>query len=240
MPAYKRKEFAELCGVSDAYLTMYIKRGKVFLGDDKRIDSELPMNADFIAKSKDKKEKPSSVAKEKTVLKSVEVFELIEDEVEYVAPKVVAKVAPIKKERQKKEPVPHFDISNDRTQEAIAKYNLDTQIKQAELEKKEQEIELNRLKIAKITGEVIPTDLIKIIFNQHSKSITTAFHQGCDNFITTIVKQTGMSREEMASIRGQLIEIVNESVRAANEESKMAVKHVVGEYAEKRGQGEKK
>lgn len=125
-------------------------------------------------------------------------------------------------------------------QAATKKYNLEQQLKELAIEKAEQEVELNKIKIAKAQGEVIPTDLVKVVFAQHSKSITVSFHQGADNFISQIAKRTGMKREEMASLRGELIKVVNQSVKDSIKESKVAIKNIVSEYSEKRGVGERK
>ncbi len=127
----------------------------------------------------------------------------------------------------------------DRTAEELNKYNLDLQIKNLAIEKAEQEVELNKIKIAKLNGTVIPTDLVKVVIAQHSKSITTSFHQGCDNFIMTIAKISGMNREDVAKLRGELIGIVNQSVKDSIKISKENLENIIDEYSQQRGRGEK-
>lgn len=210
---------------------MYIGRNKIYEGADGLIDTSLPMNADFMNARLEKK-------KEKIIA------EATSDPDQMPAP------APVRKKvKEKKKEVPKVSKkqiaileaeADAEAQRATHRYNLEKQIKEAELEKKEQEIALNKLKIAKLSGEVIPTELVMMIFAQHFKSVTTAFHQGADNFIMTIAKMAGLKREDMATIRGQLIDIVNESVRDGIDESKKNVKNIVREYSERRGVGEKK
>lgn len=222
MAKFKKREFYEHCGVTKSYFYQYIKRGKIHVGEDNLIDTDLPMNRDFM---------DSRVRNKKTAPPVAPVVE------------VVSTPAPKPRKRTKEE-LQEAERQRKRAEkadeEATHKYNLDRQIKEAELEKKEQDIELNKLKIAKLSGEVIPTELVRVIFAQHFKSVTTAFHQGCDNFIMTIAKVTGMKKKDMARMRGELIEIVNEAVRDGVSESKESVKNIVGEYKEKRGIGERK
>lgn len=217
MPKYTRREFYELCGVSKPYLAQYIKRGKVILGEDNLIDSNILQNRDF-AESRTGGNRPTPTQPKGKGTKNATVK---------VTPKPSNKVQPMVEHSQE-------------ASEANGRYNLDLQIKTLEIEKKEQEVELNKIKIAKARGEVIPTGLVRVLFSQHSKSITVSFHQGADNFITTIAKMTGMSREDMAMMKGELIEIVNEAVRDSLETSQSSVNNIVSEYSEKRGVGEKK
>lgn len=228
MAKHTRKQFYELCGVAKDYLKTYIRRGKVIVGSDGYIDDTLPHNRDFMSTRAPSHLVPS-------------------EDVEY-APSPPA--APAKRSPARKQPMaaPRSTAgSNQKHQEhdqesaeSIERYNLDRRIKEKELEKKEQEIEKNRLQIAKLKGDVIPTELVMVAFSQHFKSVTTAFHQGCDNFIMVIAKRTGMSRADMADMRGELIGIVNQSVTDGIKESKLSVGNIVGEYSEKRGRGERK
>jgi len=222
MAKFKKREFYEHCGVTKSYFYQYIKRGKIHVGEDNLIDTDLPMNRDFM---------DSRVKNKKTAPPPAPVVEVVSTPAP--KPRKRTKEELQEAERQRKR-------SEKADEEATHKYNLDRQIKEAELEKKEQDIELNKIKIAKLSGEVIPTELVKVIFAQHFKSVTTSFHQGCDNFIMTIAKVTGMKKKDMARMRGELIEIVNEAVRDGIQDSKESVRNIVGEYKEKRGIGERK
>jgi len=118
--------------------------------------------------------------------------------------------------------------------------DLERKTKQAEYDRKLQEVELNKLKIAKLRGEAIPTDLVQVVFRQHFKSVTTSFHQGADGFISTVAKRAGLDKAELAALRGELIEIVNEAVKDAVADSKASIKNIVKEHSARRGVGESK
>ena len=263
MAKYNDAEFAALCGVATNYIRTYVSRNKIIRGEDGLIDTSLPMNADFITQRRNAdgfveravpekappkkvgrkpKPKPPKKSPKKPVPEPIKLPK--KGGARGPKPKGVDVVIPPMPKQDGGRPTKKQSLitthSEAEIQKQVHNYNLDKQIKEAELEKKEQEIELNRLKIAKLSGEVIPTELVKNIFAQHFKSVTTAFHQGADNFIMTIAKMTGMNRDEMGKIRGQLIEIVNESVKEGVENSRESIRHLVREYGDKRGVGEKR
>lgn len=236
MAKYSKSEFAELCDIGENYVRTYISRGKILIGDDGLIDTALPMNADFMAKRAGNTDVQATIPKHtaKNIGKNIHLN----------ATTIPASNPKGKRGRPKKQPEREMSLQENEhdvtAQHQVTAYNLDKQIKEAELEKKNQEIELNKLRIAKMSGEVIPTQLVRDVFAQHFKSVTTAFHQGSDNFIMTIAKMSGMDRSQIAKMRESLIDIVNEAIKDSVENSKASIKNIVSEYKEKRGVGEKK
>ena len=229
MAKFTAKEFYTLCGIAKGNFYTYKKREKIHVGEDGKVDSTHPVNAEFMNKR---------VMNKHTVPKPVDVATPV--------PVVVAsKPKPIKRSKaevkaSQEEASRQQKRQDDSDAQATHKYNLDRQIKEADLEAKEQVIELNKLKIAKLSGDVIPTQLVLDVFAQHFKSITISMHQGCDNFLMVIAKMTSMKKADVAKIRGELIDIVNESVRDGVQDSKDSIKNIVGEYSDKRGVGERK
>jgi hypothetical protein len=128
----------------------------------------------------------------------------------------------------------------EREERVREKYNVETRIKNADLEKKEIDLQIAKVKLAKTMGDVIPTDMVKDLFAQQFKSVTTSFHQAADNFIMDIAKRAGLKRDDIADLRGKLIEMINEGIVEAQIESKKAVRVIVKDYSEKRGVGERK
>lgn len=225
MPRYTRKEFAELCGVAPSYINVNVSRDKVILNENGEVDTALPINLAFLEKRTGKTETPPVVV-----------------------------VEPKKKSRTVTTPTPKEPITKrketalrnkhgktDEEKEHLnTNFEIDNAIKRLELEKKEQEVELNKLKIAKLQGDVIPTDLVKVVFSQHFKSVTNAFHQGADNFITEITKMLSLDREQMVKLRAELVEIINTAVTDSIEESKESLRNIQDEYSQKRGVGERR
>ena len=116
--------------------------------------------------------------------------------------------------------------------------NIDNLKKAAETDRIELDIELKKLKIAKEKGQNIPTDHVKIIVSQLGKSFISKFHIACDNFLMEIGKKKDLSRQEMAEMRGALINVINEASTLAVEEAKRAVRILQKETINKRGVGD--
>jgi hypothetical protein len=210
MALHKRSDFAKLCGLSTGNLSNYIGRGKVLLSGD-WIDDAIPQNASFLKKWQGKST-PASV-----VEPSQSVINTPPPEITGKSP-VVASPDPAK----------------------VLQYDLENQIKKADLEKRQRENRLLQLKIDKLNGILIPTDLVKIVFTQHFKSVTTAFQQAADNLLMEIAKKADLSTNQVAELRGAYVNIINQAVNNSIDESTSHIDNIVFEYSEKLGRGEKK
>lgn len=220
MAEYTRKEFCEICGISKGNLAVNIKRGKVVLNSKGKVDTDVkkyPMNVDFMEKRLEGTSTPKPKARTKAPAND--------------GPKKKTTAAPVVLDPQ--------ESDAEREKRIREKYDTETRIKAADLKKKEMDLELAQVKLDKARGVVIPTELVKDLFAQQFKSVTTAFHQAADNFIMDIAKRAGLKRDDIADLRGKLIELINEGITEAQVESKKAVKEIVKDYSEKRGVGEK-
>lgn len=127
-----------------------------------------------------------------------------------------------------------------KTEKGEQEGSLETQLKRIEIEKKQQETNLLKLKEQKTLGILIPTELVKILFTQHSKSILTEFDNSIDRVLTKIAKVKKLSNAERSRFRGELKTELNTAVDRAINESKRKIKKMVIEYTEVRGRGEQK
>ncbi len=209
---YKKLEFANVCGLTPGNLYNYIKRGKVIVdAETDEIDVSLPTNKHFLEKRKAR----------------IEANKVAEYEGERPPAAKINGVTIV--------PNPE---GTDKHVKKDSLFNLEMDQKTLNLEKAKEEIELLKLKKEKAQGIVIPTDQVKMIFAQHSKSVTVAFYNGADNLLMKIAKMKGLNRNELAEIRGELIDIINLAVKESIEESKKGIRNIVMEYSEKKGVGE--
>ena len=109
---------------------------------------------------------------------------------------------------------------------------------QLDIEKKVIEIKLKKLDHQKKLGELVPTELVRTLFVQHSKSIMSAFHDEADNFLMEISKEAGLTREQLAKMRGKLVLKINQGIENSLKESKKSLHAIVEEYRMLRGVGE--
>lgn len=237
MPFYSKTEFSKLCGFQKSNeLSVYISRGKVVMSGD-FVDTNIPENISFLERRRailaakgqeiplEKIEQPSPVAAP-IVLRKVSQKKVVE------GPKGIEK--PAKKEAPKPPAISAPTLPEGftaTTQMAMQKDQLD-------IEKKVVEIKLKKLEHQKKLGELVPTDLVRSLFVQHSKSIMSAFHDEADNFLMEISKEAGLTREQLAKMRGRLVLKINQGVENALKESKKALQAIVEEYKSLRGVGE--
>lgn len=196
MPRYTRAEYCDMCGITQAYLSVNISRKKVILNENDEIDTAVDDNALFAKKRIDK-------LKDRVVVK---VDEPIEEK-------------KVRKSLVAKDPI------------VSASHDLEKIKKQLEIEEKQTTIAINKMKLDKLNGVVIPTDLVMVIFSQHSKSITTAFHQAAENYIVEMAATYEIDKKGIAFMRGKLIDIVNQAVKESLENSKKHIDNIVDEYA---------
>ena len=107
-------------------------------------------------------------------------------------------------------------------------------------EKKEKEIEKLKIQIAKLNGEVIPTELVKLVLIQNNKAQLVNFKQGADNLLIEFIAMKGLSSKEQAILKGKIIAIANTSNENAIKDSMKQIKNIINEYSSTRGRGEKK
>jgi uncharacterized protein (DUF885 family) len=116
---------------------------------------------------------------------------------------------------------------------------LDAQIKEVELERKLEDLEIAKLKRQKMAGESMPTDLVKNTISVYSRSVSRSFNNAADNLLVEFSTMADISREQVSAMRGKLNVIVNKAINEAYENAIDMVDNIVDEYSEKRGKGER-
>jgi len=213
MPLFTKKQFATMCDMPTNRLSIYIGRNKVQLTDD-LIDSDLEINKYFL-----EKHAVNSVPQQQN-------------------PEKKPQAKSTKKDSQSNNSDASGTINTDPSQKSSL-FALDQRLKVLEAKKREKEIELLNIKEQKLRGEAIPTDLVKIIFGQHFKSIGTTFKNATETIITNIGKKKALNVNEIAELRSVLNGILNDAISESIQESKKNIKNIVEEYSVKRGVGER-
>lgn len=196
MALLTKKEIAELCGLETKNLSVYIMRGKVIVGKNDLIDTNVDKNKSFIEK---RKGKISDVKIQTTTVIESKVSEQSEGQ------------SYTESERQ-------------------LKY-LDTIKRQKEIEKLDIEIQKKK-------GEVVPSELIKPVFLQHNQSIITEFKNATDEIIRIFSKKRSLTVEEVAEIKGETTETINNAINKATFSTIKSVESIVSEHQDKKNVGE--
>lgn len=117
---------------------------------------------------------------------------------------------------------------------------LDRKIKKVELAKKTVDTRIALLKEEKMKGEVIPTEMVKILFAQHSKNIIAEFENSLDKVLTILAKEVGMNNKVISKYRGIIKKEINIAVDSTTTKTKEDIVNIIDEFSEKRTRGESK
>lgn len=211
MPIYTKKEFANACELTPGNLSNYIKRGKVKTKKaGKQIDTGESINAEFLAKRKVFLQ--SKKAEGKGVV--TEIKEKEKPETQQVDPEI--------------------------KQAALNKYEIDTLLKQVELEKKQEEVKKLKLQNAKIQGENIPFEEVKTIFVRNGQHIGSVWEQAIEKFLVLMKKELNLDDKKLARFRKNANNTVNEALKDLEKENIKDLKVIRDIHSVKRGKGERK
>ena len=117
---------------------------------------------------------------------------------------------------------------------------IEKAIKTLTANKLKRDVEILTIKLEKLKGSVIPTDLVQMALAQQFKSAAVAFKNGVDKFISIIAKESDMTHEQKNKLRGELVNIINEAINESVDMCKVQVDSIVSEFQETRGKGERK
>ena len=138
------------------------------------------------------------------------------------------------------ENIEFLDKRKNKIEKTTQDRSQDYQLKEIEIAKKKKETRLLEIKEAKALGLVIPTEMVKILFTQHSKSILTSFDNAIERILTKISKVKKLTNIERSKFRGELKTELNLAVDKSIEQSKRSINKMVLEYTEVRTRGEQK
>lgn len=220
MGLHTRKQLSELLTLdwnnksNRDKIGMWVKRGSI-IEKDGLIDDTDPQNFYWIKKQQEKEPKETiKQDPQKEVPDSVDKL-----------PVVVAD----QKQKKIKAGAP----------KDITKYDLEVEFKELSIEKLKVDTRLQELKEDKIRGEVIPIEIVKTVFAQHSQNIITEFKNSVENIITIFAKKKSLNGNEVAEIRGQMVFSINTAVDKAVDSSKRNLNHIVKEFSVKKEVGER-
>ena len=230
MAFYSKADFAKLCGLTTGNLTNYIKRGKVVMSGD-YIDDSMLQNREFLRKRKE-----NLVAADNEEEPRAKMRMLRPDPGMPEPPN-------IKEPEDIDDDDAGIDINIDDESsykgEAAAMYKLNKKKLVVAIQKTKEEIALLKLRNEKLNAVVIPTELVKVVLLQQSRSMATEFKNTIDSIITNISKKKDLTLTEVAQLRGELLHCINSAVDKSLTESKKNIANIVKEFVERKEVGER-
>jgi hypothetical protein len=211
MALYRKAEFARFCKVSNAHISVAITRGKVIEEKDGKIDSENPINLLYKATC------------DENAVRAGEPEKVAE---------IAEKQAPAPKKSQKAPKPPKEPTSNKRNDLLDKKFDIEIEEKEARINKIRQEARMAELKEQKLTGQLIPTDVVYSTIRQLSQSLMMSFKNMAEAAVTDIAKSAKMNRDQMAALRKQMKDHINTAINQAVDDAQKNVDNITKEYSQ--------
>lgn len=114
----------------------------------------------------------------------------------------------------------------------VNKVKFNAKKAELETEKLEEELRVARIKRQKMEGELIPTSLVKNMFQTHFKNFKRTFTAASEQISTDLVKKLGGDINDQAKAKEMLVLTVNSAADQGLEMSKADIRMLVEEYSE--------
>lgn len=209
MALYTRANLCRLLNISQAVITMAVKRGHLVLTDGK-IDDALSPNDLFIAKKLSKPDAAQTPQEDITEKKTLPPPDDDKEDFQMIA--------------------------RTNSNELVRLKTLKDKIW---IKKTNEDYEIAKIKKEKMKGEVIPVELIKNLFQAHTQSIVSAQKDGIEDLLIQISAESRMKGDQLARLRGKMVAILNTGVEKSVNATKRNLKAIVSAYSLKREVGER-
>lgn len=193
MPLYKIGEFARACGVEPAHISVAKGRGQIIYTPDKRIDSEVRENAEFM-KIQQGKKGIKAVQPEPTRNSSGKKIKAESK------PRVSKKDKEIQETREQME-----------NEFAKGKYDLDLAQKRAALQKTEAETRIKLLQESQMRGENIPTKDVQFVVSQLSSSFLNNYRDFASQLLLEFSHKYRLTDDEKIKMNEKFIRGINDT-----------------------------
>jgi multidrug efflux pump subunit AcrA (membrane-fusion protein) len=217
MADLNKVEFASMCRTTVGIVNTNIHRGKIIYNkEDKKIDSDNPLNRAFftkyLIKSEAEKNQPRQTREE--------IYE-----------EVVHQNTVKAKTRQRV-------IDRKKGQKAI---DWDARKKKADTLLQESRAQKEAVIVQKLAGKLIPIDLVFSVLKIHNDDIFATFQNDAENLASVYCDiLAGGDRKKLSEVTQKISEKLDQSILRAKDISTSSIRLAVEEYAETRSRGERK
>lgn len=233
-----RKELVRMTGIKSGNITNYVKRGKLKERPDGKFDLNNATNAAFVGVHGWKGEVKAGTAvaaeiAEKTAKptkeKKLTAAPAMNKKKAAVKPKIVPKkaaAAPVEDDDSEDEDYELPDGDQDPSlMEELSRNTAmaEARYKAARAIKTEKEAELSDIRVEKVRGSIIPTDIVIPIFVQHNQHILNAQKIADDEILNDLAHRFSIGGDDVAKLRGEFVKRRNEAMKKATEASEKGI-----------------
>lgn len=245
MALVSKKDFASALSVSYGTIRSKFSRKQLCCNRKGLVDTEHPLNYSYLLEvnggnqsvfdsyhisgtNVKKKSIPASVLEKKVAKDTVKVDkEPITKDVQTInkTPKLTPEERKVLKDREE-------------TNKLLASFEI--RKKEAEVVLKEREGELKQWELEKKAGNTLPMDMIESVIGINFKAIYKTNISLANNVAMVIVQQLGGSKEDLHSIRKEIENAFDKTVKDTEKKASVDIERLINEYSEVRSRGERK
>lgn len=223
-----------MCSIGTKHISTYSKRRQIVVEEDGTIDASNEINYAFLIQkgfveskkqngTADGRSSKKIVTTKKTKAKPISKKNLVTKHEEEHPPEKTAE---------------QLEIEYEKRQRIEELASMDRDKLQADTAKKRHDAEIARIKMEKLQGLLIPTDLVMSVIQLQSESLKTSYHDASEKLIIIFSQKKKLTNKEMGDLRRELTGVINMAIDSGINESKRGIKKIVKEYSEVRGVGE--
>lgn len=128
---------------------------------------------------------------------------------------------------------------NNKNEQNANFFQLDQQLKIAQIEKTEHEVIEKKLKIEKMSGQVVPTAAVVPLFSAQNTELMTAMRYALEDYVREIGTLAGLTNEQITEYRAKVIGVVNTAGDVALNTGMQKIDLIIAQYSTTRAVGEK-
>lgn len=107
--------------------------------------------------------------------------------------------------------------------------------KQLEIQLRERDVKIKDITIAKLNGEVIPTELVGMIIKNYSKHLLQELRYAAERITVDAMRVAGGTKAQSARMKGSLIAAINGAAERARANRDRDIKGIIKDYKQSKG-----
>lgn len=222
MPYHRKTDFAALCGVTPAAISMSVKRRRLILTDAGLVDDQEPINQQFMVRSQENAKKKALNGE--GVAEAVDVATDPQPARERVSA-VATRRAPLKPRKRK-----------DSKMDAVIRERMgyESTLKREKAALTSVEASMLKMKEERLRGQLIPSALIRPLFATHFQSLIITFKQAVDAMLADMSQKVKLNANQQAELRKRMVEEINLAVDRGISQTENSVDNIMQEYISSR------
>lgn len=245
MALVSKKDFASALNIAYGTIRSKFSRKQLCCNRKGLVDTEHPLNYTYLLEVNGGDQSVfddyhiSGTNVKKKVVPTTKKETKVTNKVEKVVEVPISKVVPVVDKTPKLTAEERKVLQEQKkVRDSLASFEI--RKKEAEVTLVERNAELKQWELEKKAGNTLPLDMIESVLGINFKAIFKTNFSLANNVAMVIVQQLGGSKEDLHSIRKELENVFDKTVKDAEKKASVDIDKLIDEYSEVRSRGERK